>query len=262
MTSEEILQRLQPWIDKHRRTAWFPKVSDSAGEPTGSRFGGTPWLPQGASVPHCGRCERPLRMLLQLELGALPVGARGALPAVGLLQAFYCEDPDCELQPEGSMPFSVLHAVRILSPSAEGILAAPAEKPFPARAIVGWEPRPDFPSAAEQPDLGLSFDYDFKAGTMRIRCPEVGLETPSIPLEVLEAEEISNASGGDKLRGWPAWVQGVEYPRCPKCEGWMELIFQLESEKNLPHMWGDAGIVHLTQCPKDPEVLTLGWASA
>jgi hypothetical protein len=65
---------------------------------------------------------------------------------------------------------------------------------------------------------------------------------------------------GDKLLGWPHWIQGVEYPECPTCEARMEYVFQIDSEKNLPLMWGDGGIAHVTRCPTHREVFALGWA--
>ncbi len=65
---------------------------------------------------------------------------------------------------------------------------------------------------------------------------------------------------GDTLLGWPHWIQGVEYPECPKCKARMEHVFQIDSEKNLPLMWGDMGIAHVTRCPTHREVLALGWA--
>ncbi len=262
MTPEKILQQLQPWIAQHRRTAWIPKVAETAGPPNGSRYGGQPWLSKGAEHPGCGHCRRPLRLLLQLDLGSLPEGARGALPSSGLFQAFYCEHQDCESEVGGSVPFSELHSVRVVEASAETQPAAPVEEPFPAKAIVGWEAKDDLPSAAEHEDLGLSYDYDFKAKTVKVRCPAVGLDSPPFPLGELEAEQISQAVEGDKLRGWPYWIQGPEYPQCPRCASRMETIFQIESEKNLPYMWGDAGIVQLSQCKQHPEVLALNWSCA
>ena len=64
----------------------------------------------------------------------------------------------------------------------------------------------------------------------------------------------------DKLLGWPAWIQGVEYPSCPECEQPMEFLFQVDSEQNLPYMFGDAGIGHITQCSIHKHRLAFGWA--
>ena len=65
---------------------------------------------------------------------------------------------------------------------------------------------------------------------------------------------------GDKLLGWPAWVQGIEYPECPVCSDSMKFIFQIDSEDNLDYMFGDVGCAHITQCEKHPERLAIAWA--
>jgi uncharacterized protein YwqG len=65
---------------------------------------------------------------------------------------------------------------------------------------------------------------------------------------------------GDKLGGWPFWVQEVSYPACTQCATPMTLVFQLASEDNLPFMWGDGGTAHITQCPYHQAQLTFDWA--
>ena len=78
-----------------------------------------------------------------------------------------------------------------------------------------------------------------------------------------EAEALAEQDfprSGEKLRGWPAWVQSVEYPSCPECGRRMELLLQIDSEQNLPYMFGDAGIGHITQCPEHRDQLAFGWA--
>ena len=109
-----------------------------------------------------------------------------------------------------------------------------------------------------------SFNYatpDFSARTVRIQCPSVGLETEAMPMKAApEAEAVTIAEMGDKLAGYPHWVQGVEYPNCPECNRRMELAFQLDSEDHLPFMFGDVGCGPITQCPEHKEVVTFGWA--
>ena len=65
---------------------------------------------------------------------------------------------------------------------------------------------------------------------------------------------------GDKLLVWPNWIQGIEYPECPTCSEPMKLVFQIDSEDNVPHMFGDVGCGHLCQCPNHPRILGFGWA--
>ena len=91
------------------------------------------------------------------------------------------------------------------------------------------------------------------------------VERPLIHYAVAEAIEATWTEEvfplqGDKLGGWPYWVQGPELPQCPECSETMALVFQLDSEDNVPHMFGDAGIGHILQCPDHPEQLSWGWA--
>lgn len=110
--------------------------------------------------------------------------------------------------------------------------------------------------------LGLHYTYDFSAGTVRVDCPAVGL---SAELALAAggnelAETIAVAATGDKLAGWPTWVQNPEYPSCPRCESQMVYVFQLDSEDNLPYMFVDVGRGHITQCPRHLDVVAFGWA--
>jgi uncharacterized protein YwqG len=74
------------------------------------------------------------------------------------------------------------------------------------------------------------------------------------------AETVAISEPGDKLAGWPAWVQHTEYPACPRCGEQMILVFQADSEDNIPYMFGDVGCGHITQCPQRKDVMAFGWA--
>jgi uncharacterized protein YwqG len=78
--------------------------------------------------------------------------------------------------------------------------------------------------------------------------------------ELLEEREKGITIAQDKLFGWPCWVQSEEYPYDRKTQARMELLFQLGWEDNLPYMFGDAGIGHLTKSPDDENELAFGWA--
>jgi len=66
--------------------------------------------------------------------------------------------------------------------------------------------------------------------------------------------------GDDKLAGWPRWVQDIEYPNCPTCDGVMnQFIFQLESDDNIPWLWGDLGTGYLVQCPEHKNKVAFLW---
>jgi hypothetical protein len=254
MTPSQIELKLAGWKGAHRRPAWKPRVSDGVSSPAGSRFGGVPFSPDGQR-PLCGQCRQPLPLLLQLDLESTPGGL-----GTGLLQVFYCANPDCEQARDGWSPFSVIHLARIVDAKGGGGLAQAASDDHPPRTIVGWDPIDDLPSPREHEELGLELEYDFEAQTVAFRCPAVGLQTPPIGIDDLTAEQIANPEAGDKLLGWPHWIQGVEYPTCPKCRSRMRVLFQLDSEDNVPVMWGDAGIAHISQCPNHRDVLTMAWA--
>ena len=255
---EALQEALAGWRRAHTRPAWRPVTEAGEGDAAGSRFGGLPWLPQGETLPRCGTCGRLMRLLVQLDLASLPPEAQARLGAHGLLQVLGCEDEDCGPSWEA---FDASHRVRVVDPSQPGARAAAEGRPFLARCIVAWEPLPgDLPHPEEHAHQGLHVEHDFKAGTLRVRCPEVGLETPPLPDDAFEEEELGRAHDKDKLLGWPCWIQGVEYPSCPRCGREMEHVFQLDSEDHLPWMWGDSGIAHVTRCPEHPDVLTLAWA--
>lgn|GEM_PF-3382986 len=259
METKEILQKLEPWREKHRRPAWKPIVEDGDGPTTSSKFAGVPWLSSGESVPKCATCGRSLRLFLQLDLDTLPNASNGRF-GKGLLQLFYCANDKCD--GEGWRPFSNQQSlVRVVQPNGPGMKRdmSGASDEFPAKRIVGWEEFQDWPHSAEQEELGLRYTYDFKANTVHLEYSELGLLFQNVQDDEL-AEKVSSAQAGDKLGGWPYWVQGVEYPNCPRCNRRMVLIFQLDSEDNLQFMFGDSGCGHITQCSEHKDVVAFGWA--
>ena len=260
MQTPEIIKKLGPWLAKHRRPAWKPVVEANDGPPTASKFSGTPWIGEGAPWPACGNCQKPLQPFLQLDLGALPEELGQAF-GTGMLQLFYCIRDDCQ-GVGGWEPFADdLSRVRVVhpkgSPRKGGI---PDTDPrFPAKRIVGWERFLDLPKPDEHEALGLKYVYDHKAGTVRLECEELVLFLDNITDSGL-AEHIGNSELGDKLAGWPAWIQSVEYPNCPRCGKRMTYVFQVDSEDNIPFMFGDVGCGHITQCPNHKDVVAFGWA--
>ena len=101
---------------------------------------------------------------------------------------------------------------------------------LPAKRITGWQPFIDYPHPPDHDDLGVTYDYDFTAKPMKtsIRSREPNFSADAIVDEEL-AEKVSIAQAGDKLAGWPLWVQGPEYPDCPTYSTLMRLLFQLDS---------------------------------
>lgn len=239
--SDSRIIALQERLSAHRRRAWCPETVDGDGAPDGSKFSGGPALCPGEEWPRCGNCGAPLQLFVQLNARDLPAEAAERL-AGGVLQLFYCTstEPACEADCEAWSPRSSSTLVRLLAPAEVDAGCAVPMPPgmFPPKRIVSWSPVDDYPDAEELEEMGVALtdaEADLLYGT-------------GVPRT------------GDKLLGWPAWVQSVEYPECPDCGGRMEMIFQLESEDNVPFMFGDAGTGHVTQCPHHPRQLAFGWA--
>lgn len=270
LTPDGVLAALGPWLEGRRRGAWRPVVV--AGEPNGSvsKFCGVPWLSTGESVPTCDECGRSLRLFVQLDLGALPDELGGRFGS-GVLQLFYCTGQDDEAAPgsdnecfqdEAWAAFSdVASLVRVV---ASDSLQSPDPSSgyssgWPAAAIVGWDRFDDLPDPEDHASAGLEVDYDFRARTAVLRCAEVGLAAV-VDVDDLPVEAIAEAADGDKLGGWPYWVQGAEYPDCPRCGTTMQLVVQIVSDGHVPFMFGDMGVGHVTQCPVHHDSVAFGWA--
>jgi predicted DNA-binding WGR domain protein/uncharacterized protein YwqG len=261
---EQIEKLFEPWRNKYTRPAWVPIVQDGDGAITDSKFSGIPFLLEGESIPTCGCCGKPLQLLLQLNLKQIPQDLQGQI-GEGLIQVFYCTNQICER--EGSneqsyiwQAFSNRHFLRLITPhsSLNGSIQIP-ETYFPAKTILNWEMQTDVPDSQEWERHGIAIEYDFEDEfEARVSCPEFGISF-STDEEELE-EYIGQAIGGDKLFGYPHWVQGIEYPKCHKCQVTMELVFQIDSEINLPIVFGSMGIAHVTQCKDHKDVLALAWA--
>src|SRR5262249_40892822 len=147
-----------------------------------------------------------------------------------MLQLFYCTRDECKGS-GGWEPFADdLSRVRVVHPRGN---ASKTDVPdlddyYPAKRIVGWERFIDLPKPAEHDELGLSYAYDHKAGNVRLECRELGLTFDNLRASGL-AEDVGNSELGDKLDGWPAWIQNVEYPHCPRCGRRMAHVFQVDS---------------------------------
>lgn len=223
-----------------RRTAYIPVTT--AGDAPGavSKFSGSPYLLPGEEWPACGNCGQPMQLFVQLAGDDLPPEAHSRVAPGEVLQLFYCtsEDPHCEDDCDAWAPWSNSTVARIV-PAAWDAPAGPPlpEGLFPPLRITGWTVMDDYPGFDDLEDMGVRLS-DADADTL-------GDEFPRI---------------GDKLLGWPAWVQGMEYPSCRVCGTRMELLFQLDSEDNLPYMFGDSGAGHVTQCPEHRTELAFGWA--
>lgn len=245
-----------PWFERHKRSTWKPVVKNSDGALTDSKFSGTPYLRDG-EWPICGSCKRPLQLFLQLNLSRLPKDAPNF--GEGLLQFFFCtnEEACCYADWYGN-PYGECQSLRIVMPDG-GV--SPTVTPefdnwFPAKRIVRWNRSDDFPSTAEREMLGLGYGSDEV-----LRCPDLGVEQDATIDDYFDWS-YDHAFRGNKLSGWPMWVQNVEYVDCPTCGLRMDvLVFQIAYDDNIPFMLGDGGIGQIIQCPKHKDALAFVWAS-
>jgi hypothetical protein len=232
----ELTERLK----EHRQVAYLPVAEPGDGAPTASKFSGVPYLAPGEAWPRCANCGQAMQMFVQLAGDALPPDARERIAPGELLQFFYCMnvDPCCEADCEAYLPHAKSTLLRIVTPAEGAHTGAdmPAGMFAPAR-IVGWTAVDDYPNHEELGDAEVAIsDAEFDA----------------------LVDDFPRS--GEKLLGWPLWVQSVEYPDCRVCGSRMELLFQIDSEDNLPYMWGDVGVGHITQCREHRGELAFGWA--
>ncbi len=234
---KDVPSKIQPLA----RKAWIPIVEEGDGGRAASKFSGTPLLAHGETWPECPNCSKPMQLFLQLNLDELPEPVREEF-GKGILQMFYCTsvNPLCEDQCEAYFPFAKSALLRIVptTDNAGGTELPEIAGGFPSKLIITWTEVDDYPNFEEVAAQGVELTDE--EGNQWIE------------------QEFPRA--GDKLAGWPNWIQGVEYPDCPMCGERMRLVFQIDSEDNLPYMFGDVGCGHITQCRTHKDRLAFGWA--
>ncbi|MEU6789565.1 ankyrin repeat domain-containing protein [Nonomuraea angiospora] len=214
------------------RSAWIPQLDGPAATGDPSQFGGLPWLRSTEVWPACGCCEAPLTFFVQIDLSRTPKAAREAF-GVGLLQLFHCTT--CNPY----RPFSSGDVVRIVDP-ADAV--TPAKEPegarvLPVRPITGW--------------ARAVKDYPYREADESALLPD-------------EREVVFTLNRqGDKLGGWPNWVQDPDYPRCPHGDHRMTRpLLQIDSNHGVAHTWGDNGVGFIVQCPQHRGEVTFLWQCA
>ena len=221
-----------------RRTGFLPNLEPGEGAPRGSRLGGRPFVPQGEAWPMCGGCGRQLELLVQLSWSELPEPAQKLLPP-GLYQLFLCDSP-CQVEEEGWNPFARSTLARMLPLDTPGSVASGADggSQLPPRRISSWAVRDELPRYVE---LASRLDSE-RADEAAEAARERGLE----------------AAPGEKLLGWPHWIQDAEHPRCRRCPTLnMNVIFQVDSNKGLPVSFADSGIGFWVRCDRCGEMTFL-----
>lgn len=240
MSVEKAFNEAMEILEPFKKTAYIPQIEEVTSEfSTKSKFGGFPYLRNENDWPVCPNCKKHQQLFLQLNLAELPQSQ-----GEGLIQLFYCTSkrPNCEDDYGAYFPFTDATTCRKIAIEGESAHIEPTMKrAFDEKQIIGWEAKDDYPHFEEYPNLGLDLEVD-----------DI--------LELMEEKGQGLPISGDKLFGYPYWVQSVEYPNDRQTGTPMQLLFQLDSAGNLPYVFGDMGIAHLTQSPDNEEELGFGWA--
>ncbi len=267
MFGSGVRKKLKPFIDRYTRTAFKPILAPGHGAADGSRFNGTPFLVGGEPWPACQLCQKPMPLFLQLNLKQLPEPYDKKF-GVGVLQLFYCvKDHDFSQTEDWAAFDHKTKLVRVVAPDAQGAIAAPRDVGLLAKpqSIVDWERFEEALNTEEAERYGLKTIWD-RSNPLKVRtrfvCEALDIDTGFLSTadEKDVFDRILAPKFGDKLGGWPGWVQGVEYPSCTRCGVAMDLVFQIDSNDHVPFMFGDVGCGHITQCPDHKDVVTFAWA--
>jgi len=258
-----------------KKKTWIPVTEDGDGEIFESKFSGIPLLTEGESWPHCKYCGKPMMFFLQINLDVIPEELKAEWNMrEGILQMFYCTEEEASGS-ENKNGENML--IRILDnsgkPSAD-IKIPEGLTLFPPKKIIEWKESFDYPIFNELEYLGIKPRIDTDADITIEMLEECGFddydpedikegaldegEHYDIVWEVLN-EIIKRPLSGEKLGGWPLWVQEVNYPTCPVCGNKMRFLLQIDSNKTLPYVFGDYGCGHITQCSEHNSVLAFTW---
>ncbi|MFK7948093.1 MAG: DUF1963 domain-containing protein [Saprospiraceae bacterium] len=233
--SATLIEKLQPL----KKIAYLPQVEKvEATFSAKSKIGGFPYLRNEDDWPVCPNCKKHQQLFLQLDLSQLP-----ERQSEGLIQLFYCTTDNREFSCEDDLnafePFSKATTCRKIQIDGDSATIKPTvEQLFEEKVIKSWKAVDDFPHGEELYELDIELSDE--------------------EMEAFYDSDLM-ALAGDKLFGYPHWVQGVEYPTDENGD-LMEMLFQFDSEYNLPYMFGDSGVGHLTQSKHDDALLAFGWA--
>ncbi|MEM9769323.1 MAG: pentapeptide repeat-containing protein [Cyanobacteria bacterium P01_D01_bin.71] len=289
----ELLENIKTKLHSFKKIAWKPLVEHRDGGRTASKFAGQPWLDENEEWPTCPHCQEPLDFFLQLNLNDLPSELEGQFGS-GLLQFFYCTSETADTHDDAWEAFSTSQFLRVVQlsetestevipqvqiDSSIALVESFFQQPsFQPQLIVGWQKMDDFPNWADAELRGASitreelsrfatdsiFDSPHNLSTFTFmdevnRLYNEFCQRDSIMTDFIWETALTLAKG-DKLAGWPHWVQDVEYPKCPECDRLMDtLVFEFASDDHIPYLWGDVGTGYILQCPDHKEQVAFLW---
>jgi hypothetical protein len=190
------------WKEKIEREYLRPGFLPFFGERGGksavaaSRLGGLP-AKASAGWPNCGRCDKPLKFVLQVQSTEL-----AKPPFTGLLQVFLC-DSDCYYE-DGWEAFSPISHVRLVT----GAPAARDEEPEEAEDVADFR-APEYPVS--------SWDAADIAPDCETLVETFGVDHDAAFDAYDELASEGHGNYADQVGGWPVWIQQPEAPACQKC---------------------------------------------
>ncbi|MCP3677665.1 MAG: hypothetical protein GY721_08805, partial [Deltaproteobacteria bacterium] len=188
-------------------------------------------------------------LFLQLDLQELPEELGGRY-GDGMIQFFYCRNRQCMMEdkviPEGLSQVSLVRLVDISIHGRPVTIKEGLDEPLAVSRIRGWKKQIDY-----HPDLD-----DIQ---------ELGIEITDEEHDLLA--DWGLLESGDKLAGWPNWIQYPEHMPCGECGRTMEFLYQLEPHVNLGYSFGqeyhdyvvEEGCSWLFQCREHKAQLAFTW---
>ena len=187
-----------------------------------------------------------MQFFFQLNLDKIPKPLHSEFGG-GLLQLFYCTNSrsECEIECRAEMPFADSELVRIVHPNdkSSGLKIPKTMHSFPPKEIIRWEEIDDLPAYEDAERIGIQMSEP---------------EWDELLCHVFPRY-------CDKLAGLPFGIPiDEEFADCPICGEMMQLIFQLDSDENLPCKYADYdfGTGYITQCKTHKEVVAFSWEAA
>ena len=255
-----IVSAFEPLRKKFGKVAFRPIIRDIRTGNSLTQFGGPPLVSPTDPWPRCGICRQQIPLLLQIDIDHTP-----AMSSIfgdrQLLQVFMCQRNDrSRLFCSSWKPFQPNQNVRLIKrDNLEIGDQHDLDAKHPVAFVANWEIFDDYPDEQEHRSLGVRYEYHFEdsdnppdVGHVNVFCDWLKVEFLNVENGYERGREIcdsvASASSGDKLFGWPYWVQFTSYPQCDLCGCPMRYLLQIDSECSIPIIFGDVGTAHVFYC--------------
>jgi hypothetical protein len=213
----------------------------SGGDLLETRFGGRPYAEADDRWPICGGCGAGLTFVFQWNLAECP-----HTQECGLGVFFYCfrcsswgDVPEGLIDAWALRTYDHAHLSRfvpMVDPSTDEHQLRPS-----GTSIKIIESLPDWESLDQvSPSLRDLFWNRY----------------PHAPFDVYEhmVDRLIGQRPGllTQIDGYPRWVQGGHFYKCPTCQAPMRMRAQIDSEESVGLIWGDMGRLYLFGCNNHP----------